>query len=132
MAGKLDLARALAKWNHSAEVRSAVFRVIDSLLRLPSALDDRFIEILEYSEEPAMLQQLSCIDRYLLRKEHASGVEEGHQAGNAGLLQSLLQHRFGSLPDWASSRLAQADVDTLGRWAVKVLDAERLEDVFED
>jgi len=138
MASKLRLARSLKHWNYSQKVRGELFRLIDSMLTLPSHLDQRFIDTLEQSEDPDMVQQLSSIDRYLLRKEKNAGLEEGMQKGiqkgqvkaATSLLQTMLQRRFGAVPDWAASRIAQADLNTLQQWALNTLDAQRLEDVF--
>ncbi len=131
LAGKLRLARALKQWAYGPVLRGAVFRLIDSLLVLPPHLDARFIEILEQSEDSAMLEQLSSIDRYLLKKEKDAGMEEGRLAGAVRLLQGLLQRRFGTIPEWAAERIAQADADTVQQWALRVLDARRLEDIFD-
>ncbi len=140
LASKLKLAHALEKWNHGPAVRGEVFRIIDSLLTLPPELDQRFIEILEQSEEPAMLQQLSCIDRYLLKKERTAGEEvglqkglhKGHQEGAAKTLSTLIAHKFGAVPQWAQARLQQAGEADLNRWTLRILDAQRLEDIFEE
>ncbi len=48
----------------------------------------------------------------------------------AKTLKNQVRHRFGDLPDWAVDRIDRADVDTLERWAYRVLDATVLEDVF--
>ena len=58
------------------------------------------------------------------------GIEKGIQQGEAFLLTHLLTQRFGPLPDWATERLAQASREELERWAERVLEAQRLEDVF--
>ncbi len=110
-----------------------------------------------------MLQELSSVDRYLLKKEKDAGLEEGleqgleqglergleqgleqglergrregrmegRRAAATSLLQGQLEHRFGTIPEWAAARIAQADADTLQGWALKVLDARQIEDVFE-
>jgi len=139
LASKLRLARALRQWAYGPALRGAVFRLIDRLLVLPPQLDARFIEILEQSEDSAMLEQLSSIDRYLLKKEKDAGMEEGRRfglqegrlAGAVRLLQAQLQRRFGTIPEWAAERIAQADADTVQQWALRVLDARQLEDVFD-
>ena len=61
----------------------------------------------------------------------AEGRVEGRQESAFELLQSLLQRKFGPLPDWVSARLHAADTDTLQAWSLNVLDAQRLEDVFQ-
>ena len=65
------------------------------------------------------------------RKEgREEGREEGLHEGAATLLNTLLQRKFGPLPDWASARIAQADTDALQQWVLNVLDAAQIEDVF--
>ena len=59
-------------------------------------------------------------------------LEQGRQEGEVNLLKSLARHRFGDLPHWAVERLDRADVGTLERWSHRLLDAESLEDVFEE
>ncbi len=50
--------------------------------------------------------------------------------GEASLLKRLLRRRFERLPSWIDQRLEQASQQDLESWADRVLDAERLEDVF--
>jgi hypothetical protein len=45
-------------------------------------------------------------------------------------LQSLLARRFGTLPDAVRARLASATVEQLESWALKILDAKSLDEVF--
>ncbi len=58
------------------------------------------------------------------------GVSRGLKQGEASLLKRLLQRRFDQLPEWIDQRLEQASRQELESWADRVLDAERLEDVF--
>ncbi len=60
------------------------------------------------------------------------GRQEGLRTGKAELLRDLAVHRFGRLPEWAVERLNRAGVDNLDRWSSRLLEAERLEDVFEE
>lgn len=134
LASKLQLARSLARWNYDAAARRALFRIIDGLLVLPERHDEQFIETLEQTEEPAMAQQLTSLDRVLPRREKAAGMEEGLQKGELEgaltLPKSQLERKFGSVPAWAAARLVLADTDTLRQWGLNVLDARRIEDVF--
>ncbi len=57
--------------------------------------------------------------------------EQGRQEGKAELLRDLAGRRFGELPEWVLDRFDRADLDTLNRWSFRLLDAERLEDVFD-
>jgi hypothetical protein len=43
----------------------------------------------------------------------------------------LLRQRFGEVPEWAAVRLQAAAPAQLETWALRVLEAESLEEVFE-
>jgi predicted transposase YdaD len=60
------------------------------------------------------------------------GRAEGIKQGECHLLSRQLRQRFGELPAWANSRLQQATVEQLERWSLQVLEAQRLEQVFEE
>jgi len=143
MASKLTLARALAKWNYSPDTRRLLFWLLDSLLTLPETLNDQFLETLE-AEETVMMDTMNSYERLLFRRERTAGIAEGEIRGEirgeikgkikgaAGILESLLQHKFGPLPAWAATRMAQADAIALQQWSLNVLEAQRIEDVFKD
>jgi hypothetical protein len=76
------------------------------------------------------------IDTPFLRRMRETGWREGHKEGHKQgefhLLSRLLRQRFGELPAWANSRLQQASVEQLERWSLRVLEAQRLEQVFDE
>lgn len=59
------------------------------------------------------------------------GIEKGMEKGEATLLQRQLERRFGSLPVWAREQIDQADRAALEEIGLRLLDAARLEDVFQ-
>ncbi|MBF0428358.1 MAG: hypothetical protein HQL94_05500 [Magnetococcales bacterium] len=63
------------------------------------------------------------------------GFESGEQRGKLEerieMLIDLLQERFGSVPDWVRSRLAEADLNTLKGWSKKIFGAEKIEQIFQ-
>ena len=59
------------------------------------------------------------------------GIEKGRQEGEAALLKRLLARRFSTLPDVVQVRLTTATIDQLEEWPIKVLDAESLDEVFD-
>lgn len=65
------------------------------------------------------------------REGHQEGLAAGRNEGRAALLRLLLEQRFGPLPDSASARLAAADATQLEGFAVRLLDARCLSDVFD-
>lgn len=76
------------------------------------------------SEKPGMWA------RQWERQGRKEGRKEGRQEGAADTLTTLMTARFGTLPDWARTRLEHADTAELKRWALRILDAERIEDVL--
>ena len=57
-------------------------------------------------------------------------MEKGIVKGEARPLTQLLTWRFGPLPDWVETKLAQAEPALLEAWAKRVLDAQTLDAVF--
>ncbi|TSH88428.1 DUF4351 domain-containing protein, partial [Verticiella sediminum] len=57
---------------------------------------------------------------------------EGRLLGMQQILLSLLERRFGPLPQAARERVQTASADTFQAWLLRVLDATVLDDVFED
>lgn len=69
---------------------------------------------------------VNTIERVALRRERQEGLKEGV----AEVLTAQVTQKFGSLPDWARSRIAEANEAALNRWTLKILEAQRIEDVF--
>ena len=55
---------------------------------------------------------------------------EGRDDGQREIVLRLLARRFGSLPREAEERVATAEMDELERWAMRLLDAHSLDEVF--
>lgn len=140
LASKTALARAMRQWGYAQDQRVRLFRMIDSLLVLPPALEDRFNDELDETEVDIM--RLSSIERVQLRREKEAGWREGLQAGEQKgrqegrqeggcvILRDQIQAKFGQVPDWVQAHLAQADVQALRQWSINMLSAERIESVF--
>jgi hypothetical protein len=67
-----------------------------------------------------------------VKEGRQEGRQEGLQEGERRVLLKLLTLRFGPPPDSAARRIADADADTLERWAERVLTAATLEEVLAD
>jgi hypothetical protein len=51
--------------------------------------------------------------------------------GEAQLLERLLRHRFGALPDWVEAQLSNASAEQLEQWAERLLDVDSLDSLFD-
>ncbi|MBF0348929.1 MAG: DUF4351 domain-containing protein, partial [Magnetococcales bacterium] len=60
------------------------------------------------------------------------GEQRGRQEGEAAILTRQLQRRFGTIPDWASEKIAKAVLSALEEWSLRIFDAQSLDDVFSD
>ncbi len=61
----------------------------------------------------------------------AEGRLEGRAEGLRGALLKMLELKFGAAPPGLAERLRGVDADTLERWIDRVLEAERIEDIFD-
>ncbi|MBF0435201.1 MAG: DUF4351 domain-containing protein, partial [Magnetococcales bacterium] len=57
---------------------------------------------------------------------------DSRQEGQAAMLTSLLQRRFGSVPDWANKKITKANLSSLEKWSLRIFDAQSLDDVFSE
>ncbi|MGD0960830.1 MAG: DUF4351 domain-containing protein [Methylomonas sp.] len=69
--------------------------------------------------------------REIAEEERREGKLEGKLEGETELLNRLLAKRFGPLPPWAQQKLAEAKLTDLESWSERILDAQKLENVFE-
>lgn len=60
------------------------------------------------------------------------GKMEGKVEGECAMLLRMLQMRFGQMPQEIMARLQAADCEHLERWALLLLSAKSLEEIFED
>ncbi len=58
-------------------------------------------------------------------------MQKGMQKGKAQLLQTMLEARFGSLPDWALARLKESSSAEIDRWCLRILNQPSLQEVLE-
>jgi hypothetical protein len=95
-------------------------------------------EIARAALEALMQQHNYTYQSDFAKKYVAQGLEEGMKEGTKKgielgyreLLRDQLQQRFGELPTDVMARLEEADADTLRAWALRVLTAGNLADVF--
>ena len=64
-------------------------------------------------------------------KGRKEGVREGRAQERSHLLRRLLEKRFGPIPGDVEQRIDHATTDELLLWADRLLDANRLCDIFD-
>ncbi len=70
--------------------------------------------------------------RPIIMKAQRDSEQIGRHDGEAKMLTRLLQRRFGTVPDWASEKIAEADLSSLEEWSLRIFDAQSLNEVFAD
>jgi hypothetical protein len=74
------------------------------------------------------------LDNKVLGREYKrglkTGIEKGKVKGERTLLAAQMRKRFGSLPDWAEKSVAGIPGDQLERFALRLLDAQTLEELL--
>ena len=126
-AAKLTLVRSLYRRGYSRQDILELFRFVDWVLALPEVLEQQLWTEMQQFEEEKRMRYVSSFERIAQKR----GLEKGIGQGQTKLLNMLLRQRFGALPDWAQARLRQAERAQLEIWALRVLEAESLEEVFE-
>lgn len=62
----------------------------------------------------------------------ARGKAQGELAESRALLLRLLKKRFGEVPEDVKTRIENAPLASTETWILNILDATRLEDVFQE
>jgi hypothetical protein len=87
----------------------------------------------EYPEEAEIMGTFS--ERYI-QQGIEQGMERGEQLGvrkgEAKVLLTLLQLKFGDVPESVRAAIDEADAETLLRWSTRVLTATNLDEVIAD
>jgi hypothetical protein len=123
---KWRLTKLLYERNWGKQQIIDLFSVIDWMMRLPLDLEQQLWKNIIILERSNTMPYVTSVERIGIEK----GLQQGMQQGEALLLRRLLVRRFGALPLWVESRLAEAALVELEAWGDAVLDAKSLEDVF--
>ncbi|MDZ7854222.1 MAG: hypothetical protein U5L98_16700 [Halomonas sp.] len=100
-----------------------LLRLIDWMLALPPALEEKLEAQMARFEEEIQMSYVTSFERIAEKR--------GNQGGRVELLFKLLTLKFGELPSDIEARLARAEVDEIDRWAERVLTANSLDEIFD-
>ena len=110
--------------------------VKEALKHLEATLGDEELRLIAERREQALIDVEDMID-YARHEGREKGIEEGEQIGlRKGLQQQrqtlslMLERKFGRLPQPYQADLSQADAEQLEAWFLRLVDAQRIEDVF--
>lgn len=140
---KVAIIRLMYERGYSKQQILELFNVIDWMIQLPSSLNEDFLNTIYAIEEDKNMPYINTAERVGLEKGRHEGeligIQKGEQIGikkgeQIGILRNqretaltLLELKFGALPDWATEMIRQADATKLDAWTRGVLTAESLE-----
>lgn len=132
LARKLSLVRQLCRLGYGTADSNRLFSFLDAVFALPQSQEVMFARELDEmanTGEPYMAYMTS-IERVAIGVGCLEGRAEGKAEGMRGVLLSLLEQRFGTLPEASRLHLQQADVADMQRWVSRVFEADSLDDVL--
>ncbi len=98
------------------------------MIRLPSTLEDSFLQELYTFEETEHMPYVTSAERSGIEK----GQRIGYQKGEADLLLWQIEKKFGEVSANAlRERVAAADSDTLRLWSERILTADTPDAIFQ-
>ena len=115
---------------HPREEVLELFRFIDWLLNLPAELEQRFQDELEAYEATMSTPYVTTIERRGIEQGIQQDIQRGKTAQARESLQTILEARFGQLPDTLRQQIAVLDdLDTLEALLKTAATADALEAV---
>jgi hypothetical protein len=121
--GWRDLVAAMASASSALESLQALWTYV---LRTAEGRPEPVIEVVDELMEAEFMTKRKTAADYLLE----AGQAKGRVEGRVELLLTLLTERFGAVRQPVRERLQRGSAADLARWAVRVLRAETLDDVF--
>lgn len=135
---KLAVLKSLYRRGWDRQRMTDLFRVIDWMMHLPEGLELKFRRDIDVLEEEATMRYVTSIERIAKKEGMELGIQQGLQQGmqqgrvegRLQVLRSLLEHRFGPMPDWAKARLESASESDVFVWTELIFNADAIEDVL--
>ena len=123
-----DAFKKLLQWIQNPRLRRAFASTVRvALIRL--GIGDEARDVTDPEEIKDMLAANLMEWR---NRVHEEGRKEGQVEGEALVVSRLIQLKYGDLDEPTRKRIAEADSETLLRWADRVLNAEKIVDVFSE
>ena len=130
---KLDVFHAategLASLETDREKQRKYTGFIDAYVQLSDEEQRRYEE--DYLSRSANREVIMGFFGNLIERGHQSGLQEGRQEERRTLVCRLLEKRFGPLPAAIQQRLQNATPEELEHWAMRMLEVDSLNAVFQ-
>jgi len=120
---KVNLIRWLYRRGWKKDDVLMLLSFIDWVLVLPDELEAECDKAIETLEEEERVQYVTHWER--------RGIQRGIQKGGSSLLLQQLEYKFKTVPDFYRQKIETASKETLLAWGLRILDSQKLEEVFE-
>jgi len=147
---RLDAKKTLT-WNlyrkgWSRDKIVSLYTFLDWIMMLPKELEPTYNQYVVEMEEGLKVEYITTAERMGIQKglEQAKeyittaermgiqkGLERGLHQGESAVLLRLLERKFSVLPDEYRKKIQEADSAVLLEWAVRLLDSQSLEELFQ-
>ena len=129
---KRHLVRLLYRHGWERQRILDLFAVLDWMMRLPDALEQKLWKDIEEIEGETRMPYVTSVERLATQRGIEQGTERGERIGEARVVERQLARRFGPLTAETRARLQTSTLEQLDRWADRLLDAATLDEVFSD
>lgn len=129
---KCQLVRLLHAHQCDKNLIRQFFLIIDWMMALPPELELKLSSFIVEIKKGQDMEYISSIERVRTAQAVEMAKQEGLQTGELTALTRLLTRRFGALPSALSMRLQSATQAQIETWLDRILDANSLDDVFEE
>ena len=124
---KFRLVRSMYERGYGRSDILEMFRIIDWMISLPSALEALFREDVYQFEEEHKMPYVTTVERAGIEK----GIQLGMQQGEAAILLHLMARKFGAdVAEHYRAQIEQANTETLLAWSDRILSADTAEAIF--
>lgn len=131
---KIQLIKLLYKKGWKKDDLIALLQFLDWIIALPLELELQCTKTAEKIEEESKMNYVTSFERIGIQKGIKKGIEQGIEQGKvlgeSEMLVKLLKNKFRRIPKQYSDKIKQANPDRLISWAMKLLRAPKIEDVF--
>jgi len=132
---KVELFKALHKAKYTKKQILELYRFMDWVLRLPTALNQKFDNFVEKYEEAKTVRYVTSIERRLLKRNAQQNFEQGVLQKSREYVTDILDVRFHSVPSPLAEKVQAIDdthlLSKLHREAVVVESLDSFEKVLD-
>lgn len=104
-------------WAH--EKIRAMLKFLDGILRLLESFEIAYSKEVEEFEEESKMSYMTSFEYFGIKK------------GESNLLLSLLETKFGPIPEAYVNKIKQSNSDLILTWAKRVLSAKNFQEIFD-